>query len=91
MLGALIIGVKSIPIEQSIPSASKSIHPQIRIEYKMERIGEDRIAANIEEGNGYWSIEHFQEYEYHYDHKGKMLEKRPTHYKEHIRYWQETK
>ncbi len=90
MLGALIIGAQSIPIEQAIPSASQSMVPQARTEYKMERVGEDHVAVSQEEGNGYWRIEHYQEYEYHYDHHGKVLERRPTNYKEHLRYWQAT-
>lgn len=90
MLGALIVGAKLIPIEQSIPSATTGLtKPQLRIEYGMEPIGEERIAASQEEGNGYWKVEHYQEYEYHYDHDGKLIEKRPTNYREHIRYWQE--
>lgn len=88
MLIALIIGAKSIPIEQSIPSHAQTPHLPTRTEYRMERMGEHRSKAETEEGNGYWTIEHYQEFEYRYDHRGRLLEKRPTNHMEHIRYWE---
>lgn len=88
MLVALIIGAKLVTIETSIPSIGRTVKPQLRIEYGMELIGKDHITANNE---GNWLVEHYKEYEYHYDEQGNLVDKRPTAKEEHLRYWQKAK
>src|SRR5690606_11366713 len=87
MLIALIVAGTTIPIDQSVPSQASTTSIPIRSEFRMEHAGENIKQADSEDGNGYWKIEHFQEYEYRYDQHGKLLEKRPTHNMNHIRYW----
>lgn len=86
MMIALIIGFHTISFETSVPSAGKPTHPQLRTEYHMEKIGVRRLPLQPN-NSGYWLVEHYQEYEYHYDDQGKLIEKRPTSKKEYIRYW----
>lgn len=90
MLIALIVAAQIVTIEQAIPSNAQTTDQPVRTEYRMEQVGETLSKVNNEEGNGYWHIEHYQQFEYHFDPRGKLLEKRPTNHTEHIRYWQST-
>lgn len=86
MMIALIIGFHTISFESSVPSAGKPAHPQLQTEYSMEKIGSHRLPRQPGV-SGYWLVEHYQEYEYHYNEQGKLIDKRPTPKKEHMRYW----
>jgi hypothetical protein len=91
MFIALIVGQHLVPIEEAVPSIAGTAQPDLHIEYVEELVGTDIIPANSTDFTGSWKVEHYQEYEYHYDKQGRLLEKRPTAKETHLRYWHESK
>lgn len=90
MITAILIGKEFVPVMASVPSmGSEQSKIQKNIDYSMEKIGSDRLRTDAD-GSGYWIVEHYREYEYHYDKRGKLIEKRPTNKEEHLRYWEPT-
>lgn len=91
MLVALIVGQNVVHIEQAVPSMAGTAQPNLRVEYVMEWAGRQTVPAETDgSAQGSWVVEHYKEYEYHYDKDGRLLEKRPTAKEEYIRYWKDT-
>lgn len=98
MLLALFIGHTLIPIPKSVPAVVPSEDLTHQIEYVLEKVGTKQV-KNVEHDidpvlsqqatNGYWIVEHYREYEVHYNKKGRMLYKTPTSHQEYMRYWHE--
>jgi hypothetical protein len=96
MLFALILGKNVVPIQEAIPSVAQPAKPELNTDFQMEKVGEQAVPGtpdiSIQMGNrGYWTVEHYKEYEYHYDGDGHLLYKEPTSNDTYLRYWHETK
>jgi hypothetical protein len=90
MFIALLIGQHLVAIEETVPSLVGTAQPDLHIEYVEELIGTDIMPAEPTD-TGSWTVEHYKEYEYHYDPKGHLVERRPTSKETHLRYWHEFK
>src|SRR5689334_16625469 len=88
MIAAMLIGQQWVTIYTAVPSTSTKTEPQLHIEYSMEKVGTKPIFVEGEE-EGFWILEHYREYEYRYDDKGELVDKRPTDKEEYLRYWQD--
>jgi hypothetical protein len=88
MFIALIIGQQLVPVAEAVPSLAGTAQPDLHMEYVEELVGTDIISVHSSDFSGSWKVEHYKEYEYHYDKKGRLLEKRPTAKESHLRYWQ---
>jgi hypothetical protein len=91
MIISLIIGQHLVSIEEDIPSMVGTAQPDLHIEYMEELVGTDIIPVHSADFKGSWTVEHYKEYEYHYDKEGHLVEKYPTSKETHLRYWHESK
>lgn len=92
MLLALVIGKKSVIIQEAVPSLAPASKQAITISYEMEKIGSRKVPAVSDTGKGYWIVEHYRQFECHYDRKnGHLLYKSPTNNDTYLRYWQPAK
>ncbi|MFC7442082.1 hypothetical protein [Laceyella putida] len=90
MFLALIAGKESIAIEEAVPSLAKTPKgPSERIEYGMELVETTTASAqDLPSTAGRWIVEHYLQYEYHYDQNGRLLFKSPTKEHSYLRYFQ---
>lgn len=97
MFLALIAGKESIAIEEAVPSLAETPKSSSeRIEYQMELVETSTSPAvpdlpSEPEEAGHWLIEHYRQFEYHYDQSGRLLYKRPTNEQTYLRYFQQEK
>lgn len=80
-----------IPIDKAV-SSSTDPDPSTRVDYVMEKVGSKKVKAQPAlsaptSKNGYWTVEHYRQYEYHYDSNGRFLYKNPTQQDTYLRYW----
>lgn len=92
MLFALIIGKKSVIIQDAVPSLAPASKQAITLDYEMEKIGSRKVPDTTESSKGYWIVEHYRQFECHYDKKsGHLLYKSPTNNDTYLRYWHPVK
>ena len=80
-----------IPIDKAVSSSTEPDH-LTRVDYVMEKVGSKKVEAQPAlsaptNTNGYWIVEHYRQYEYHYDANGRFLYKNPTQHNTYLRYW----
>ncbi|MGA8943877.1 MAG: hypothetical protein WB502_14380 [Thermoactinomyces sp.] len=87
---SLWFGKHMVPVDKAVPSVAMPSNTSPDIEYVMEKVGTKKVQpAFLEPTNsgGYWVIEHYRQFEYHYDDKGRFLYKNPTGDETYLRYW----
>jgi hypothetical protein len=92
MLFSLIVGKKTVSIDEAIPLIAKTAEPRTAVDFDMEKVGETKVPATSDQPSptgekGYWTVEHYREYECHYDKNGRLLYKSPTNNNSYLRYW----
>lgn len=78
-LGAVILVRDVVPVDDSVPSLSENIQPNIQTEYVMELVETKK--------SGDYRIETYQEFEVQYDAEGKQIKRTPTNKVEYIPYY----
>lgn len=87
---SLWLGKHIVPVDKALPSVARASDSSSRIEYVMEKVGSKKAQPALSsptDSNGYWIVEHYRQYEYHYNDKGQFLYKNPTQHETYLRYW----
>ncbi len=89
LFASLWLGKQVVPFDKVVPSVAKPSSSSARIEYVLEKVGskKEQPALLSPTKNGYWVVEHYRQFEYHYDNNGKFLYKNPTRHETYLRYW----
>ena len=93
MTGGLWLGKTLVPIDKAVSSSAEPETGNLtRVEYVMEKVGSRKVEAEPTlsaptGANGYWIVEHYRQYEYHYDANHRFLYKNPTQQETYLRYW----
>ncbi|WP_044640181.1 hypothetical protein [Risungbinella massiliensis] len=78
-LGAIILVRDYIPLQESVPSITGPVAPNLQTEYVME------LVETKQEGD--YRVETYQEFEIQYNENGQEVSKSPTDKKEYIPYY----
>lgn len=91
MLGSLLVVRNFVKVEGVTHVVATSTEDRIRTDYVMEYVGSKQVnetpTTSPTGHKGTWVVEHYKEYEYHYNKNGEILYKKPTSKEENIRYW----
>lgn len=93
MLGGLLVSKNIIKINGITPAIAAPSEHTARIDFVMEFTGEKTHTENPNNSmTGHeeiWLVEHYKEYEIHYNKQGEVIFKEPTGKEENIRYWKD--
>ncbi|RAL21097.1 hypothetical protein [Thermoflavimicrobium daqui] len=82
MLAGLLLARDQVIFEKAVPSFAGTIQPHLKQEFRWEL-----YKASVED---LYIVEHYKEYEYHYDKSGRFVSKRPTGQDSYLRYWRKS-
>lgn len=95
MLGSLLISRKIIRIGGVTPVIAVGSENTSRIDFVTKFMGSknyNETSSNLTTGSdGIWTVEHYKEYEIHYNNQGKIIFRQPTGKEDNIRYWRDKK
>jgi hypothetical protein len=91
MLLALLFSRDNVIVVSDVPSIAGTSAAKNQVELDWELVETRKVpeqSENPETGSaGFWSVERYREYEYHYDARGRLVSKVPTGKETALRYW----